>query len=274
MTADPLAYLRIAHTVAEVVARRAAEPEEWMESRQPRYEWYVQHWADPDVTAIVADPESSAYPVATTTEGMKQADAHAQAAHIARWDPAAILQRITAELALLDDLLAEKHLVIEGDCWYTCRAATEEHDGGQNCNDGERGMPCDCGRDDRVNRRVRIMAEGWGWTPASQPRGLSGDKRTMTGMTLGELISALEAADPHVLLPIGFSNPTRTAATTWTWRSSPRRTSQSMRCLPTPEQPSVPPTRATRAATTPWMSGRNAGSPKRDTKGKASVRSC
>ena len=83
--------------------------------------------------------------------------------HMARHDPAAVLRRIAAERTLIADLLAERHLVVDGDCWYTCRAATEERDGGENCNDDERGKPCDCGRDARVNRRIRLIAEGWGW---------------------------------------------------------------------------------------------------------------
>lgn len=88
----------------------------------------------------------------------------ADAAFIARHDPAAVLRRIAADRALIDDLLAERHFVNDGDCWYTCTAATEEHDGGANCDDDRRGKPCDCGRDPRVQRRVRLVAEGWGWT--------------------------------------------------------------------------------------------------------------
>jgi hypothetical protein len=84
--------------------------------------------------------------------------------HMARHDPAAVLRRIAADRELLADLLAERHLVNDDDCWYTCRAGTEEHDGGESCNDSERGKPCDCGRDNRVERRIRLLAEGWGWT--------------------------------------------------------------------------------------------------------------
>lgn len=73
-------------------------------------------------------------------------------------DPA-VLADLDAKLALLDDLLAERHHVNDGDCWYTCPAATEQRDGGETCDDNRRGGPCDCGRDARVERRLRILAQ-------------------------------------------------------------------------------------------------------------------
>jgi hypothetical protein len=85
-----------------------------------------------------------------------------------------VIADLNAKLVLIDDLLAERHEVVDGDCWYTCAAATEEADGGQTCDDGRRGGPCDCGRDTRVNRRLRILAQpfaghpdhkGEEWTP-------------------------------------------------------------------------------------------------------------
>ncbi|MGW5477689.1 DUF6221 family protein [Streptomyces sp. NPDC004008] len=79
--------------------------------------------------------------------------------HIARHDPAAVLRRIAKDRELLNDLLAEKHHVVE-DPAYTCPAATTERDGGQNYQQG----PCDCDRDTRVQRRVRLLAEGYDWT--------------------------------------------------------------------------------------------------------------
>lgn len=72
-------------------------------------------------------------------------------------DPA-VLADLDAKLALVDDLLAERHEVIE-DPWYTCAAATDEHDGGRCCDQNRRGKPCDCGRDERVNRRLAILAQ-------------------------------------------------------------------------------------------------------------------
>ncbi|MET9073859.1 DUF6221 family protein [Streptomyces sp. NPDC004232] len=74
-------------------------------------------------------------------------------------DPAAVLRRIAADRQLLDDLIAEQHNVVE-DPAYTCPAATTERDGGRNYHPG----PCNCARDERVHRRVRLLAEGYGWT--------------------------------------------------------------------------------------------------------------
>jgi hypothetical protein len=71
--------------------------------------------------------------------------------------PQAILADCDAKLALVDDLLAERHQVVE-DCWYTCPAATEERDGGETCNDADGGKPCNCGRDARVARRLGLLA--------------------------------------------------------------------------------------------------------------------
>ena len=78
--------------------------------------------------------------------------------HIAASDPAAVIADCDAKLAVVDDLLAETHVVVE-DPWYTCSAATEEHDGGRCCDEHRRGKPCDCGRDTRVNRRLAILAQ-------------------------------------------------------------------------------------------------------------------
>lgn len=84
--------------------------------------------------------------------------------HIAANDPNDVIADCDAKLALIDDLLAERHEVV-GDCWYTCAAATEEHDGGETCNDDWRGRPCNCGRDARVNRRLAILARPFAGHP-------------------------------------------------------------------------------------------------------------
>jgi hypothetical protein len=74
---------------------------------------------------------------------------------------------VAADRQILDDLIGERHQVVEDD-WYTCPAATVERDGGD-CSDENRiGDPCSCGRDERVKRRVRLLAEGYGWTEEGQ----------------------------------------------------------------------------------------------------------
>jgi hypothetical protein len=81
----------------------------------------------------------------------------AAARHIARHNPTRVLAEVEAKRQLLADALAEKHTVVE-DCWYTCPAATEERDGGETCNDADSGKPCNCGRDARVEQRLRLLA--------------------------------------------------------------------------------------------------------------------
>lgn len=81
--------------------------------------------------------------------------------HIARHDPAAILADIAAKRSLIADLAAEKHLVV-GDSWYTCAAATEEREGETTGNIHEpEGGPCNCGLDERVDRRLRLLASAY-----------------------------------------------------------------------------------------------------------------
>ncbi|MFE0647483.1 DUF6221 family protein [Streptomyces sp. NPDC059534] len=95
---DLIAFLRARLDEDAAAARVAAEPESWMElNREPRPSWYVQYWADPDVAAVIADPESSAYPVVTTPEGMSEDDADRRVAHIARHDPARVLAEVDAK---------------------------------------------------------------------------------------------------------------------------------------------------------------------------------
>lgn len=73
-------------------------------------------------------------------------------------NPARVLREIDSKRRLLDDLLAEKHLTSEEDTWYACAALVDE-DGDPVCpNDARAPGPCDCGRDDRVLRRLRLLA--------------------------------------------------------------------------------------------------------------------
>lgn len=99
---DLVKFLRARLDDDEAAARAASEPESWMElNREPRPNWHVQYWADPDVAAAIADPESSAYPVATTPEGMDEADAAARIQHIVRHDPARVLREVEAKRQLI-----------------------------------------------------------------------------------------------------------------------------------------------------------------------------
>lgn len=55
-------------------------------------------------------------------------------------------------------LLADHHYVNEEDSWHTCAAATTERDGSECSNPGRAPGPCDCGRDERLERRLRALA--------------------------------------------------------------------------------------------------------------------
>jgi len=88
--------------------------------------------------------------------------------HVVDHDPEHILVDVNAKRTLLDDLIAERHLVVDGDCWYTCPAATEKRDGGENCDDDRRGGPCDCGLTERTERRLRILIAPYAQHPEYQ----------------------------------------------------------------------------------------------------------
>lgn len=95
------------------------------------------------------------------------APAPEQADHITRQHPARTLHRVAALRALIDDITAEQHLVV-GDPWYTCLAATEEVEGDRTAREDE-STECDCGRDERVERRLRLLAAAWPEYRKEQP---------------------------------------------------------------------------------------------------------
>lgn len=78
--------------------------------------------------------------------------------HYRRHSPEAVLADIEAKRALLDDITAAKHQVIDSDPYFTCNAATEERDGGESWAREKWGTACECGRDARVERRLKLMA--------------------------------------------------------------------------------------------------------------------
>jgi hypothetical protein len=153
----------------EAVALAAAAEHDDLDA-PARPGWHVQQWADPDVTAVVADPESSAWPVARLRD-RPDGEPSVRAAHIARNDPARRLRDVKATRALVAEILAEGHHYDESD-YYCCSQAREAlYDGwtqtgegppGSACSDPERsGKPCDCGRDAGVARRLAIIAGEW-----------------------------------------------------------------------------------------------------------------
>lgn len=89
-----------------------------------------------------------------------------EAPHVARQDPARALREVAAKRALIAAAVAQPHEYTDGDAWYSCSQAVDPHadpgddDGpGSGClDDGRAGKPCDCGRDARVERLLRILA--------------------------------------------------------------------------------------------------------------------
>lgn len=92
----------------EAAAVRAARPEPWVKPQPSRPDWYVQFWADErDRAAVVADPESSAYPIVATLgyDGNDEADeelAEGRVEHIARHDPARVLAEVAAKRRIVE----------------------------------------------------------------------------------------------------------------------------------------------------------------------------
>jgi len=86
--------------------------------------------------------------------------------HAARHDPARILREVWAKRDLIAAIVAEPHDWVAGDEFYSCSQAVdyaglnhESREPGSACTDPDRaGKPCDCGRDARVERLLRILA--------------------------------------------------------------------------------------------------------------------
>jgi hypothetical protein len=79
--------------------------------------------------------------------------------HIVNHSPARALREVGAKRRILDDLTAELHYICD-DPWYTCAAATEDREGGTYA-ETDGGGPCNCGRDERMERRLRFLAAAY-----------------------------------------------------------------------------------------------------------------
>jgi hypothetical protein len=153
-------WLREAMDAATRAASKAAE---LCGCHPPAPSWIFGDEATDGRIAVVDDP----HPGVKRKIGRRWNGSYegmAMAEHVVRHDPAAVLRRIAADRKMLDDLLVEGHLSSEDDTWYAC-ASLVDADGDPVCPDDTRAPgPCDCGRDARVQRRVRLLAEGYGWT--------------------------------------------------------------------------------------------------------------
>jgi len=102
--------------------------------------------------AQIAEDEAVAREAITNGEGSLDwaDDGDPTDMHIARWDPARVLAECEAKRLLIADLTSERHEVVGGHYWYTCSAADSRLHG-----------DCDCGRDDRIARRLGILASAY-----------------------------------------------------------------------------------------------------------------
>jgi len=91
--------------------------------------------------------------------------------------PARALRFDLAERAGIAAITAEPHEYIPGDEFYSCSQAVDPHEEdpaerypGSGCSDdGRAGRPCDCGRDARVKRLLRILAAVYSDHPDYDP---------------------------------------------------------------------------------------------------------
>ena len=86
----------------------------------------------------------------------------ADAAHIARHDPARVLAEVESKRAILDEVQSWSHRYLDEDPFFSCSQAVApgETEPGSGCADDERaGQPCDCGLG---QRRAAILGPlGW-----------------------------------------------------------------------------------------------------------------
>jgi Family of unknown function (DUF6221) len=128
----------------------------WSATSEVNEEGTPVHW-------VVSDPDPAAVAEAM---GLERGTGPAVARHIARNDPARKLRDVRAGRDLLAAILAERHDYNPSDEFYSCSQAVGDDPDpnvslarGSGCSDPDRaGQPCDCGRDARVERLLRILA--------------------------------------------------------------------------------------------------------------------
>jgi hypothetical protein len=129
--------------------------------------------ANPELAGVVTASER-----ASAWDGVISTDSDPGVArHIVRNDPAAILRDLAGKRALLDVTASWQHLYVDGDSWFSCAQAVEQHpresetpEPGSGCVDDSRaGKPCDCGLDARRLAVLKALAAPFkgcdGWLP-------------------------------------------------------------------------------------------------------------
>jgi hypothetical protein len=80
-------------------------------------------------------------------------------------DPASVLSDVSQTRSLVAEILSWPHDYNDSDPYYSCSQAVEPGDDtappGSGCTNENAGKPCDCGRDARVLRMLKIIAGRW-----------------------------------------------------------------------------------------------------------------
>jgi Family of unknown function (DUF6221) len=153
---DPVAFLRARLDEAERVAIAASSPRGGVPT-EPSWAVQSEGWdaALPGGCGVVVAPDG---------DGVAVVNGSRRAEHIARWDPARVLAEVAAKRAMLDDLLAEPHHVDDEDEYRSCESVWRKVQ-----LPGSGPVTCTCGRDERVLRRVTLMAQPYADHPDFDP---------------------------------------------------------------------------------------------------------
>lgn len=136
--------------IVEFVNARLREDEEHARASRTPDEWRLERDGTSIYPTRVSRPRIEGLRDATVAIVLAVDRVDAQ--HIARHDPARVLRGVEAKRRLVKDLLAQSHFLDNRE-WYGCRSITED--------DTPTGEPCTCGRDEDVERRLRLMASEW-----------------------------------------------------------------------------------------------------------------
>jgi hypothetical protein len=140
VTTDPLTYLRATHTAVQAEAE-AATPGPWFANEQTDYDCGFEATVGTGTGVGLEDATD------VVGHGFEGGGVHklADATHIARHDPAAVLHRITAD----------RKVIALHDMAHECSSTdwiSREHD------------PCCWIPESETCDTIRALAEGWGWT--------------------------------------------------------------------------------------------------------------
>lgn len=156
---DALTVFLAARLDEDEAAARAATPGAW--KIRPRLEGVCIDAGEYDQVIAPGVVSCGSYCYGgTSSVDISDADA----AHIARHDPARVLAEIAAKRTLITMVTGWRHHTSAEDPWYACPAATDE-DGEYVCIPPGRRGDCDCGRDWRAQQVLSVLAAGFSAHP-------------------------------------------------------------------------------------------------------------